>query len=218
MRWGRLRPPHPNEPGGGLPAAERQGERNGLRLARIRPLDRARAGRIRTVHLGRDIGRAGRDRGRRSRRQSRWPAARAMGQLPRWLRRHPADLPGRRRDRPAGGPPAFLVQHEHRRHQLLRAISGCPVPGPLRGGLALAAGTDRRDIAVHDLGCRGLRGDGGDRLQSDRSRQDHPGRLLRDRPRHGPGPRAGVRQLQCVARDVHRRHRGGAGSQPWASG
>ena len=94
--------------------------------------------------------------------------------LPRRLRRHPADLPGRNRDRPASRAQALLVEHEHRDDRFSCALSRGHAVCPLRPALAMAAGADRRHFAVHDVGRRRLRGDGGDRLEQDRARQDHP--------------------------------------------
>ena len=45
---------------------------------------------------------------------------------------------------------------------------GVPALRPLRPRLAVAAGADRRHLALHHLGGGGLRGDGRDRLQQDR--------------------------------------------------
>ena len=70
--------------------------------------------------------------------------------------------------------------------------------------LAVAAGADRRHLALHHLGRGGLRGHGRDRLQQDRDRQDHPRRLLRERPRHGAGARHRLRPLRPVAGAVRR--------------
>ena len=47
---------------------------------------------------------------------------------------------------------------------LFCALSGLPAAGPLRARLAVAAGADRRHIALHHVGRGGLRGDGRDRL------------------------------------------------------
>ena len=207
MRWVDCVLRIPND-GGGSSATERHGGGNVLCLARIGSVDRACSRRVRTVDLGRDFGRTCRDRGRRRCGQHHRPAACPLGQFPRRLRCYPADFPGRGRDRPAGGPQAFLVQHEYRCRQLLRAVSGVLFFAHYAVGLALAAGADRWDIVIHDLGRRGLRRDGGNRLQSDRTRQNHPCGLLRDRPRDGPRPRAGVCQLQRMARALCRRHRG----------
>ena len=81
---------------------------------------------------------------------------------------------------------------------------------PLRARLAVAAGADRRHLAVHHLGGGRLRGHGRDRLQPDRARQDHPRRLLRERPRHRAGARHRLRPLRPVAGAVRRRDGGGA--------
>ena len=98
----------------------------------------------------------------------------------------------------------------HRRGRLRRPLCRRAAVRPLRRRLALAAGADRRDLALHDLGRGRLCGDGRDRVQPHRDRQGHPGRLLRERSRHGAGARPGVRQLQSVACPVRRRDRRGA--------
>ena len=57
--------------------------------------------------------------------------AHRLGQLPRRLRRHPADLPRRHRDRPPGrSAEALLVEHEHRRGRLPRALPRRPRSTP----------------------------------------------------------------------------------------
>ena len=78
---------------------------------------------------------------------------------------------------------------------------------PLRDRLAVAAGADRRHFALDHVGCRRLRGHGRDRLQQDRNRQDHPRRLLRERPRHGAGARRRLRALRPLAGVVRCRRR-----------
>ncbi len=187
-----------------LVVAPRAGGRDGTGLARVGSMDRLGADRLGPFGLGRDLGRAHRDRRRRPRRKHRRPAAGALGQLSRRFRRHPAHLSGRHGDRPASRAQAFLVEHEHRHRRLLRSLPRRVVIRPLRDRLALAAGADRRHFAVHDLGRGRLRGHGRDRLQPHRAGKDHPRRLLRQRPRHRarPGPR--LRPLRCVAGPLHR--------------
>ena len=75
---------------------------------------------------------------------------------------------------------------------------GCMLFARYRLRLAVAAGADRRHLAVDDLGRGGLCGDDRDRLQPHRDRQDHPRRLLRQRSRHGAGAGPGLRQLQSA--------------------
>ena len=68
-----------------------------------------------------------------------------------------------------------------------------------RHRLVLAGGANRRHLHVHDLGGGRLRGDGRDWVQQDRARQDHPGRVLHHRSRHGAGARHRVCALRRVA-------------------
>ena len=159
-----------------------------------------------SVWLG-DLGRAHRDRGGCARRQSHRPAPHRLAQLSRRLRRHSSDLPRRRRDRPARRAQAFLVDPGDRPHGLLRALSRRDAVRALRARLALAPGADRRHLAFDHLGRGRLCGDGRDRLQPDRDRQDHPDCVLRQRSRHGAGIGPRLRQLQHMARRLRDRHR-----------
>ena len=135
-----------------------------------------------------------------ARRQYRWSDTGALGQLSGRFRRHPADLPRRRRDRRQSRPQELLVEHDHRGDGFLCPLSRGPAVRPIRRRLALAAGADRRHLAVDYLGRRCLRGHGRDRAQQDRDRQDHPRRLLHQRSRHGAGARPDLCQLQRLAR------------------
>ena len=101
---------------------------------------------------------------------------------------------------PRRGAQALPFRPVDRRRRLLRALSRRPRLRPLRDPLAMGSGADRRNLAVDDVGGGRLRGDDRDRLQSHRDRQDHSRRLLRQRPRHGAGPRRGVRALRHAAR------------------
>ena len=121
-----------------------RGARRGQRLACFGAVARAGADRVGHLDLGGDLRRADRDHGGRRRRQHHRPDAGALGQLSRRLRRHPADLPRRRRDRREGRPQEPLVEHEHRGDGLLRPLSRGSAVRPLRRRLALAAGADRR--------------------------------------------------------------------------
>ena len=67
--------------------------------------------------------------------------------------------------------------------------------GALRRRLAVAAGADRRHRLVDHVGRSRLCGDGRDRVQPHRTRQDHSRRLLHQRSRHGAGARPRVRPL-----------------------
>ena len=133
-----------------------------------------------------------------------------MGQFPRRLRRDPADVPRRDRNRSAHRQEALLVEHVDRRRRLRRALPRRAALRAFRRRLAVAAGADRRDRAVDDLGRGRLRGDDRDRVQQHRDRQDHSRRLLHQRSRHGAGARRRVRALRPLAAPVRRRHRGRA--------
>ena len=59
---------------------------------------------------------------------------------------------------------SISLERDHRADGIFCALSRLPAAGPLRARLAVAAGADRRHIALHHLGRGGLRGDGRDRL------------------------------------------------------
>ena len=99
---------------------------------------------------------------------------------------------------------ALLVEHDDRRRRLLRPLSRRARLCPFRHRLAVAAGADRRNFVVDDLGRGRLCGDDRDRLQPHRDRQDHSRRLLRQRSRHGAGARRRVRPLRSLAASVRR--------------
>ena len=109
----------------------------------------------------------------------------------------------------AGRPQALPLEHEHRRGRLPRALPRAFCSTPTIARLAVAAGADRRHFALDHLGGGRLRGHGRDRLQQDRNRQDHPRRLLRERPRHRAGARHRLRPLRPVAGPLRRRDSGG---------
>ena len=169
---------------GGRPSlAERspphQPERDhGECLASIRLVAWTGASGVAHLHPGRGLGRADRDRGRRGRRQSGRPANHRLGQFPRRLRRDPSDLPRRHGNRSAHRSEALLVEHDDRRRRLRRALPRRAGLCAFRHRLAVAAGADRRNRALHHFSRRRLCGDDRDRLQQHRDRQDHSCRLL----------------------------------------
>ena len=120
-----------------------------------------------------------------------------MDQLSRRLRRYPFDVFGRRRNRRR----CIVATFGRDDIGLVGFFAPYLAYSPLRisSRLAVAAGPDRRDRAVHDLGRRRLCGDDRDRIQQDRNRQDHSRRLLRQRSRHRSGARCRLRQLQSLA-------------------
>ena len=146
-----------------LPLLTGRGARRGQRLACFGSVARAGARGVGHLDLGGNFGRPDRDHGGFRRGQHRRPDTGALDQLSGRLRRHPADLSCRRRDRRQGRPQELLVEHDHRGDGLLRPLSRGTAVRPVRRRLALASGADRRDFAVDHLGRRCLRGHGRDR-------------------------------------------------------
>ena len=132
-----------------------------------------------------------------------------MGEFSRRVRRDHADLSRRHGNRSGRGAQTLPFRHFDRRRRLLRPLSRHPRLRALRDPLAMGSSADRRDLVVDDVGGGRLRGDDRDRLQSHRDGQDHSRRLLRQRPRHGVGPRRGVRALRHAARLFRRGDRRG---------
>ena len=94
---------------------------------------------------------------------------------------------------------------DHRRRRFRRCpISAVMLTARYLFGWPLAAIADHRHRALHHLSRGGLRGHGGNRPQQDRDRQDHPRRLLRQRPRDRARARRGVRVLHYLARRIRR--------------
>src|SRR5215813_7902571 len=62
-----------------------------------------------------------------------------------------------------------------------RPLYRLPVARALRLRLAVAAGANRRHCPFDHIGRRGIRRDGRNGVQPDRTRQDHPGCLLHQR-------------------------------------
>ena len=180
---------------------------DGQYLVSIGAVDRAGVRRGLGLAVDHHLGGLVRDRGRRHRRQHHRPAADAVDQLHRRRRRRGADVSRRHRHRSARGQAQFRLERHHRADGVLCALSRLPAAGPLRARLAVAAGADRRNIALHHVGRGGLRGDGRDRLQPHRARQDHPRRLLHQRHRHRAGARPDLRQLRFISAAVRCRHR-----------
>lgn len=74
-------------------------------------------------------------------------------------------------------------------------------------GWTWPAGRDRRSSAEHDIGGRGLCGDGGNGTEPGGLRQADSCRLLRHRSGNRAGAWRAVRRLQLAAHCLHHRHR-----------